>query len=99
MKAYTPEQVREIEEMLKEVKAWHQGDHFRFGDSEQRESWVSHKEGIETALATLRSGQEMEQEAWITVVETRTGTSRQVNWVKVTGIAHTPLYAIKPSKD
>ena len=37
--------------------------------------------------------------AWITVVETSQGLSRQVNWEKMSGISHEPLYTSPPQRE
>ena len=37
--------------------------------------------------------------AWITVVETSQGLSRQVNWEKMRGVSHEPLYTAPPQRE
>ena len=55
------------------------------------------------ALRTALAQPEPEPVAWITVVETKQGPSCQVNWTKMRGISHEPLYTAplqrKPLRD
>lgn len=37
--------------------------------------------------------------AWITVVETSQGPSRQVNWTKMRGVDHSPLFSEAQTQD
>jgi hypothetical protein len=95
MKAYTPEKVREIEDALESAKRWHQGDKWRFSD--KHGEWEAQMDFLNAALATLRSGQDMEvvcqfhRKNEFFDTDPPTLYEQSIGWE--------PLYAIKPSKD
>lgn len=57
------------------------------------------KFGAAEAIRARLEQPEPKPVAWITVVETRQGLSRQVNWEKMRGINHEPLYTTPPQRE